>query len=420
VSICVADAQASALCPGYDAGAALDGDDDVADSLRDVGPADADAEPPCKSLGALRCSGRGLQKCYDGGAWIEIQACPVACNEGACITAKELASTTGDSDCALMSDGTVRCWGDNSTGQLGDGTKKDRLPPVEIPELRGAIAISLGYQHGCAILADRSVACWGSNVVGQLGDGTFAEHLKPAKVVPAISARSVAVSTGSCAALVAGGVACWGDKRLFGATADISSPRVVDGIADLLDDLGASAFGACARDASRVRCWGIEPQNFVGSVPTVTFPPRSTDGSYQRIAMSSLTVYGVRVDGVPECWGHCRISAPAPVDWPPIESPEWSGVGMLTVGGRHVCGIFAPGFVRCAGSNSDGQLGNGAGGEPGSDTPADVVALPRAGAVVAGARHTCAITGSGEVYCWGRSPGDPAHLYVTQPRAVSF
>lgn len=420
VSICEADAQASSRCPGYDAGAVPDVDSDVVDSSDDVGSSDSDAEPPCTSIGAIRCAGRALQKCFDGGAWIELQICPVACNEGACIVAKELASTVGDSDCALMSDGSVRCWGDNRTGQLGDGTKKDRLPPVEIPELRGASAISLGYWHGCAILADQSVACWGSNTFGQLGDGSFSEHLKPAKVAPSISARSIAASTGSCAALAGGGVACWGDKRFFAEGADVSSPRVVAGVPEVIDDLGTSAYGACVRDSSRVRCWGVEPQNYFGTTPSVTYPPVTMGASYARIAVSTFAAYGVRADGVPECWGRCGVATTGALDWPPVARPEWAGVGMLAAGGSHVCGIFSPGFARCSGSNSEGQLGNGAGGVPGSDTPADVVALPRVTRVVAGFAHTCAITAAGEVYCWGASPGDPSQAWVTQPRAVRF
>ena len=75
--------------------------------------------------------------------------------------------------CVLTTNGTVKCWGNNEEGQLGDGTTTNRLTAREVTGLSsGALAVAAGSNHGCAVLGDRSVKCWGYNVRGQLGNGS--------------------------------------------------------------------------------------------------------------------------------------------------------------------------------------------------------------------------------------------------------
>jgi alpha-tubulin suppressor-like RCC1 family protein len=73
--------------------------------------------------------------------------------------------------CALLGDGTVRCWGSNYSGQLGDGTTTQRNTPATVSGLSGATAIAAGEYHTCALLGDGTVRCWGWNNYGQLGTG---------------------------------------------------------------------------------------------------------------------------------------------------------------------------------------------------------------------------------------------------------
>src|SRR5262245_1882632 len=70
--------------------------------------------------------------------------------------------------CQVVDDGTVRCWGDNGRGQLGDGTMTGRPTPVTVVGFAGAVAVSVGSDFSCALLADGTVRCWGGNTHGQL------------------------------------------------------------------------------------------------------------------------------------------------------------------------------------------------------------------------------------------------------------
>lgn len=140
--------------------------------------------------------------------------------------------------CSVQADGTGRCWGFNGFGELGDGTTTTpRSLPGEVKGLTNAVAMAAGGGHTCALRADGTAACWGNNASGQLGDGTTTNQPHPVTVT-AVSgvtvsnlADAVAVAAGdnhTCAlraggsALVgpAGGtVVCWGANG-FGQLGD--------------------------------------------------------------------------------------------------------------------------------------------------------------------------------------------------------
>jgi alpha-tubulin suppressor-like RCC1 family protein len=84
---------------------------------------------------------------------------------------------------ALMDSGTVKCWGKNFSGEVGDGTNVDKSRPVAVAGISDAFAISVGTGHACALIVGGAVKCWGSNGYGQLGDGTSQDRSRPVSVV---------------------------------------------------------------------------------------------------------------------------------------------------------------------------------------------------------------------------------------------
>src|SRR5258706_5096045 len=88
----------------------------------------------------------------------------------------------GAKSCALLPTGVLKCWGLNSSGELGDGTTTNRLTPVPVSGLSGVQAVAAGDAHSCALLTNGTAKCWGANGYGQLGDATTARRLTPVTV----------------------------------------------------------------------------------------------------------------------------------------------------------------------------------------------------------------------------------------------
>ena len=158
--------------------------------------------------------------------------------------------------CALLEGGAVKCWGSNYYGQLGDATTTQRLTPVGVPGISTATAISAGSDHdrfgsghSCAVLADGTARCWGENDRGQLGDG--ATTIFPVPVPMAVSGISAATSVSagsdhSCAVMADGVTQCWGSNEHGqlgdGTTASSYVPVAVVFPATPFTDIASSPF----------------------------------------------------------------------------------------------------------------------------------------------------------------------------------
>lgn len=170
--------------------------------------------------GSVRCWGFNLSGQIGDGTTLNIA---MESEEVIGVDSAQGVAAGGNHACSLLDDATVRCWGGNEFGQLGDGSTEDRLEPVEVVGLRGVRALSAGSGFTCAVLSDASVSCWGVNGLGQLGDVGGGDRTRPVDAglrdVVMMSSGSIA----SCAVLADGGLRCWGG--LDGGTRTSSTVR---------------------------------------------------------------------------------------------------------------------------------------------------------------------------------------------------
>ena len=253
--------------------------------------------------------------------------------------------------CALIVDGTVRCWGENGVGELGTSGFAGSPIPISIAGLHNVVAISAGANHACAVLAGGSMQCWGSNSFWQLGNGgSGPSSVGPVPVVGMNQAISVTAGVNeTCAVLADGGVDCWGENQ-FGevgdsTTQDRSVPTPVIGISDAVG-VSVGTYNACALHVEgNVSCWGNGIDSQLGTaddVNAVTYNvPASVIGSF-------TTVKGIQI--------------PIPMSF---------AIAVAGGEGLENCVIQVGGQPRCWGTNANGDIGDG-GGETSQARPAIV------------------------------------------------
>ena len=124
--------------------------------------------------------------------------------------------------CALISGGTVKCWGVNRYGGLGDNTKRIRSTPVSVSGLSGVSEVTAGSDFTCARLSDGTAKCWGIASYGRLGnDNDTTNQLTPVSVSGLTGASQISAKNMSTCAVISGNaVKCWGrnDKGQLGST----------------------------------------------------------------------------------------------------------------------------------------------------------------------------------------------------------
>ncbi len=254
---------------------------------------------------SLRCWGNNATGQLGQGNTTRLYAPPASpVYLGAGRTARAVSAGTSHT-CALLDDFTVKCWGENGNGQLGIGDNGDRgltwnqmlgLPTVSLGTGRTAKAISAGSYHSCALLDDDTIKCWGHNAYGQLGQGDtvqrgdaaseLGDNLPIVALGSGRTTREVVTydAYGTCALLDDFSVKCWGDN-IWGQLGQGNTATRGDQANELGDNLPAINLGTsrtaqaiatgryhvCALlDDDSVKCWGINSFGELGIGSTAT------------------------------------------------------------------------------------------------------------------------------------------------------
>ncbi len=269
--------------------------------------------------------------------------------------------------CVIKDNGTLWCWGEAASGRLGNGTTRPpQLTPIPVP-LTEVRQVDTGIHQTCAVQVDGTAWCWGDGSQYQLGYGDIIGQLWPRQVVGLTEVVEIATNDGfSCARKRDGTAWCWGAG-------------------------GDGQLGYGGRSTQR------RPVP-VSQATGLTF--------LTQLAVSDRHTCAVHLDGTAWCWGAnnsgqlgdgttARRTLPTPVGGLPA-------VQQVVAGAHHSCALTTAGTVWCWGDNRRGELGRAlADRQP--QTPGPVTGLANVTFLSAQVWHTCAVTGDGTVWCWGRN-----------------
>ena len=276
-------------------------------------------------------------------------------------------SSNGYTRCELASTQAAYCWGDNTFGQVGDGSTVNRSVPTPVGGGVSFASLANGMaDHACGLTAGGSAFCWGSNAYGQLGDGTTTDRRAPVAVTGGQTFTRLVVSlNATCGLTGAGAIICWGASGygLYGdgvlGTVHLA-PTAVSAGGKTFTSVSLGPQHACAvATGGAMYCWG---NNVNGQVGDGTFIARSA----------------------------------------PTALNDGRSYSSVSAGSSHTCALTTAGAAFCWGSGANGQLG--AGSIASSSKPVAVSGGLTFSAIGAGnSSHTCALTAAGAVYCWGNN-----------------
>ena len=345
----------------------------------------------------------------------------------------------GKTTCALRANNQVYCVGDNSTGQLGDGTTTSSSEPTPTSVI-GAYSISVGTSSVCAIGSDKLGICWGDNSKGQLGNSSNGSL--PRKIDLALTLSDLSVGSGyACAVTENAHLYCWGDLLVdgldkynksvptliteittpsvvsvgkssvcvisgslfcWGSVIGTATPTKIDGT-DGATDVSVGDDFACAIVAATAKCFGNNSQgqlgqgNFLATSGLVT-----VNGISDAVKISAGAQFACVLSKLNNsyCWGNNSLKqiSNTGVNMATRVPTSFIGVAAITTGDSFICALVAHGALTCQGDNSKGQSGF----IEVSAKPLSPAVPSSLNVVSAGANTTCAVTATSDLTCWGQ------------------
>jgi alpha-tubulin suppressor-like RCC1 family protein len=372
--LCWGNAARGAIGLGYSADrsdpAAVGGDADWTDVATQL-----DDGCAIRGAGDLFCWGRNVYGELGDGSALS-RTLPVQVGAGKAWTRVALGRTH---TCGIA-DGGALCWGWDANGEQGNGSgQTNQGAPSPISAVTGLPSawkeIAAGFNHTCAVGKDGTLWCWGLNSSGQLGDGTTTARADPKQVLPAGAADWVDVGTAgnfTCALRATGALWCWGANTSGqlgegDTTSPVSTPVAVGG--GNWTAIAAGQSHACAVDGGgALWCWGLNSSGQLGlgnSQGPVLAPAKvGGDTDWVRpIVGQGPTTCALKKSGELWCWGAgsfgqlglgslAGFNTPQKVPWP----AGWKNV---TLGNEHTCGVGGDGRLSCWGASYGPALGLG-------------------------------------------------------------
>jgi len=372
--------------------------------------------------GMLRCWGLNDEGQFGiGTGGYSLTLTPAVALVGTDVSANSI-TAGADHTCAITSANDVQCWGSNSKGQIGDFSS-DTFRPTPKRVAGGAfsaIALTAGHEHTCAVdKSDGTVKCWGGNYFGQLGDNSFADRSAPVSVLKADQSplAADAVTAGafhSCVIDKSGGVWCWGMNSLGqlgigkgnaeseAVSVPLSGNTTAWGIA-------AGGYHTCIVH-NTVQCWGYNPSGQVG-VPgvqdkPVVVPLAGSNTLAQVVVAGVEHTCALTIAGAVQCWGSNGFGQLGQGDFATHDGPTPVGVlNNVTVTtlatsstSKATCALTDQSEVWCWGSLYRFHI---------NSTPAPLTTAAgikvKATAVAVGYGHVCIVTLTGDTQCLGRN-----------------
>lgn len=273
--------------------------------------------------------------------------------------------------CAISSDALAFCWGGNSNFQVGDGSNFQRNSPTLVANLFSSMSkITAGFHHSCGLTTAGAMYCLGDNTYGQLGDGSTTTRVTPQPVVALAEVSSISAGYQfTCALTTAGAMYCWGDNA-YGQVGDGTSgsgkltPTAVSGMSAQVDMMATGQYHACSIITwGTLSCWG---RNSEGQVGDSTLTSRSTPtaismSGFVSVAAGSFHTCAVNTGRFLYCWGDNGFGQLGDGTnihqiFPALIATD---VFSLCTGHLHTCILNTEKVMYCWGDNTYRQIGDG-------------------------------------------------------------
>lgn len=334
----------------------------------------------------------------------------VTVRSGSGIPRKSIAAGSGFS-LVLKPDDTVRAWGQNWAGQLGDGTTTERHTPVVVVGLNGVVALAGGLVQSYALKSDGTVWAWGRMAPSQING----DHTTPVQVPGLTDIVALAGADSHSLALKRDGtVWAWGGNwygQLGNGTLDsgTSLPAQVIGLTSVTAIAAGGAHGLALISDGTVWAWGSNYQGELGDGTTVgtrsTPAPVSNLTGVVALASGSQHCLALKSDGTVWAWGRedngqLGDGQMSGIMRTPGQVSVLTGIAGIASGYWHSFALKSDGTVWAWGLGDVGQLGDGTTTTTRA-TPAQVSALTGVVALEGGDLHSLAIKSDGTVWAWG-------------------